>query len=147
MAKAPREPEFARPTTGVKMPPEDDALFGDAFVFLPMCVAGPNSAPIPDSSRPAGLTITCVYRDPEQKPMLADSHDPRANRRPEVETGRPMLEISPLAAQALTDNFGHVAAVVKGDQFQRSADGAVYQVYERFVTASGLIRLRVNKVA
>ena len=32
MVKAPREPELARPTTGVKMPqpePVDDALFGD----------------------------------------------------------------------------------------------------------------------
>jgi len=47
MAKQPREPEFARPTTGVKMPPEDDTLFGDEPTAEPE-VAPPTAAPETD---------------------------------------------------------------------------------------------------
>jgi hypothetical protein len=123
-----------------------DKAFAGAFVFAPFMPAKERAAPdVADPSR-SRVTLCAVYVDPEAKPIEPNSYDVRQVRRPGVESGHPHIEISPAETARLSEELQMPFVIGEADHLQRVKDGAWFRVASLFVTANGLVRLKVNKI-
>ena len=123
-----------------------DAVFADRFQLTPqMAATDVNAAPTADPTRLA-VEFDGIYVDPLANPRDPNAYDTREFRRPQVEATAPMLEISPGELARLEFETGAPFFIGKLDQVKRLNDGATWQVMARTVTASGLIRLKLNRL-
>ncbi len=120
-----------------------DAYMGEAFAVQPMTDAADKTLPpVVDPSRPILAAVAAVYLDPEAKPTMPNSYDPRQVRRPGVESGHPRILLSPSAVAALPAGF----RFGRHDRLTRLSTGAVFRVSAVYPMAGGSLRLDVNLI-
>ena len=122
-----------------------DDVFGEDFAYQPYAASRDTSAPETIDSARAAATIRALFSERPAKP-LEHAWDGRQTRRPGVESGGPVIEIS-LAQQWLAAQGGSPLAIAVGDRFTRPLTGAVYRVTAiEPVTPTGLMKLKVNQL-
>ena len=122
-----------------------DGAFGEVFAWTPYAASRDTSAPetLDPSRTPA--TLTALFCERPAKP-LEHAWDGRQTRRPGVESGGPVIEVS-LAQQWLSAQAGTPLSIAVGDRFTRTLTGAVYRVTAiEPVTPNGLMKLKVNQL-
>jgi hypothetical protein len=117
-----------------------DAVMAEPFAFTPMAYGADKTAPPAADPSRAAATVNATFLDPEAKPLMPNSYDPREARRPGLESGTPRLWISPGEIANQAAGF----AVQPGDVFLRQADGVSWRVSSVKPTAGGAIRCAVN---
>lgn len=116
----------------------------EAFAFTPMMKAADKTAgDVMDSSRPCGI-VSAAYDDPIAKPTMANSFDPREQRKPGLESGKPILSISPAEIACQTARIGRLFVVQAGDQFMRRSTGITYRIMSVETLAAGVVRCSIN---
>lgn len=124
-----------------------DEVFADVWTLTPMVAAAdPNAQPTADPSRPAGTSFAATFFDPETKPDIPRSYDPREARRPSVESASPRIDVSPAALAAYQAANGGALTVQKPDQLTR-ADGAIFRCLSVDVTDIGYVKIKLNRLS
>lgn len=123
-----------------------DEIYAEAFEFEPYARAEDRTdSDAPDPSR-LSATVMGVFFDPPARPTTANAYDVREHNRPGVQAGTPRIEISQSEIAAQTAALGSQFIVSDTDRFRRVASGTVYRVASSFVTATGFLKVNVNKV-
>lgn len=123
-----------------------DRLYGEDFAFSPFVAGADRTAPdSPDGSR-AAVMLRAVFVDPEMKPLEPNSFDVRQVRRPGFESGAPAIELSAFEVGRQSCALGSPFVVNVADHLERLKTTTVYRVKAIFVSATGLVRLKVSIV-
>jgi hypothetical protein len=123
-----------------------DEVFSESFVFTPFAKSADRTAPdAPDGTR-ASVTLNATIFEPEAKPQTPNAWDVRQHLRPGVETGEPRIEISVNEVTRQSTALGTPFLVQPGDQFARASGGQKYRASAVFVTATGLVRVKINRI-
>ncbi len=129
-----------------------DAITAEGWTLQPMkAVLDRNAAAVPDPSR-AAVPVLATFTDREARPD-ANQYDPKAQHRPGVVAGSPVIIVSPaaradaaLAAATVAAAGGPAGPFVigQGDRLVRDADGRPWTIARAFAMPAGSLRLSVD---
>lgn len=121
-----------------------DEVMGELFDLSPMIEALDKTAPaIPDPSRQT-TTFTGIFLDHEAKPIMPNAYDTRAYQRPGVESGRPLIKVSPAEIANQTLALGAPFVIQPKDILFRRETCVTYRVGPVFPMAGGTMQVKVN---